>query len=81
MSTKNYLYSHFMDMDKYSQYLYYIDTFGLPEGEKCKSGARAITIQREQYGGTIHLFIDTGRSPDKVTSMSLLTNYNHNANC
>jgi hypothetical protein len=32
MST-NYLYSHFMDMDKYSQYLYYIDTFGLLEGE------------------------------------------------
>jgi hypothetical protein len=42
--------------------------------------ARAITMQREQYGGTVHLFIDTGRSPDKITSMSLLTNYNHNEN-
>jgi hypothetical protein len=24
---------------------------------------RVITIQREQYDATIHLFIDTGRSP------------------
>jgi hypothetical protein len=41
-------------------------------------GPRVITIQREQYMGTIHLFIGTGRSPDKITSMSLITNYNHN---
>jgi hypothetical protein len=27
------------------------------------------TIQREQCGGTVHLFIDTGRSPGKITSM------------
>jgi hypothetical protein len=47
---------------------------------KCKSDARVITIRREQYGGTVHLFIGAGRSPDKITSMSLLTNYNHNAN-
>jgi hypothetical protein len=32
----NYLYSHFIDMDKYSQYLYYIDTFGLLEGENAR---------------------------------------------
>jgi hypothetical protein len=38
---------------------------------------RAITVSREQYG---HLFIDTGRSPDEITFMSLITNYNHNAN-
>jgi hypothetical protein len=29
----NYLYSCVINMDKYSQYLYYIDTFGLAEGE------------------------------------------------
>jgi hypothetical protein len=29
--------------------------------------ARAITIQREQYVGTVHLFIGTGRSPGKNT--------------
>jgi hypothetical protein len=34
-----------------------------------------ITIQPEQYGGIVHLFIGTGRSPDKITSMSLTTNY------
>jgi hypothetical protein len=34
-----------------------------------------ITSQREQYGVTVHLFIGTGHSPDKITSMSLTTNY------
>jgi hypothetical protein len=34
-----------------------------------------ITIQREQNGGTVHLFIGTGHSPNKITSMSLITNY------
>jgi hypothetical protein len=42
--------------------------------------AGAITIQREQYRGTVHLFIGTGRSPDEITSMSLITNYDHNTN-
>jgi hypothetical protein len=28
-----------------------------------------ITIQCEQYGGTVHLFIGTGRSPTKITFM------------
>jgi hypothetical protein len=45
-----------------------------------RSDARVITIQRKQYEGTVHLFIGTGRKPDKITSMSLLTNYNHNVN-
>src|SRR5688572_18049623 len=27
--------------------------------------------QREQYGSTVHLFIDAGRSPRKITSMSI----------
>jgi hypothetical protein len=29
------------------------------------------TSQREQYGGTVHLFIGTGHSPCKITSMPL----------
>jgi hypothetical protein len=37
-----------------------------------------ITSQREQYGDTVHLFIGTGRSPDKITFVSLITNYDHN---
>jgi hypothetical protein len=42
-------------------------TFGLLEG----IDARAITIQHEQYGGTVHLFIGMGRSPSKNTFMTL----------
>jgi hypothetical protein len=38
----------------------------------------AITMQRGQYGGTVHLFIGMGRSPNEITSMSLITNYDHN---
>jgi hypothetical protein len=40
---------------------------------------REITIQREQYGVTVHLFIGTGRSPDKITSMPLTFTLNYNA--
>jgi hypothetical protein len=38
------------------------------------------TSQREQYGGTVHLFIGTGRNPVKITFISLITNYNHDIN-
>jgi hypothetical protein len=38
-----------------------------------------ITIQREQYGVTVHLFIGAGRSPDKITFMSLTFTANHKA--
>jgi hypothetical protein len=37
-------------------------------------------MQREQYGVTVHLFIGTGRSPDKITSMPLTFSFNHKAN-
>jgi hypothetical protein len=50
----NYLHSHFMNMNKYSQYLYYIDTFGLPKGEN-------VRVTREQLqcsvNSTVLLFI------------------------
>jgi hypothetical protein len=36
-----------------------------------------ITSQREQYGGTVHLFIVTGRSPGKITFVSLITNHGY----
>jgi hypothetical protein len=39
--------------------LNYICTFGLTEGKKYKRDARASTSQREQYRGTVHLFIGT----------------------
>ena len=54
----------------------YIITFGLIEGVD----ARAITIQREQYGGIVYLFIGTGRSPSKNTFMTLTYTHNRNMN-
>jgi hypothetical protein len=39
---------------------------------------RVNTIHREQYGATVHLFIGTGRSPSKITFMTLSTVYNYN---
>jgi hypothetical protein len=56
--------------------MYYIDTFSLLEG----ADMRVITIQREQYRTTVHLFIDTGRSPGKITFLSLTFTYNHDIN-
>jgi hypothetical protein len=41
---------------------------------------RVNTIQREQYSGTVHLFIGTRRSPGKSTFMSLTSIYSHNMN-
>jgi hypothetical protein len=34
--------------------------------------------QHEKYGVTVHLFIGTGHSPGKITSMSLTVIYYHN---
>jgi hypothetical protein len=42
--------------------LNYKGTFGLIEGKRYKRDAKASTSQREQYTGTVHLFIGTGRS-------------------
>jgi hypothetical protein len=56
--------------------MYYIDTFGLLEGVDM----RVITIQRERYDATVHLFIGTRRSPVKSTFMPLTFTYDHNIN-
>jgi hypothetical protein len=37
--------------------------------------------KREQYGGTVHLFIGTGRSLCEFTFMSSTNGYNHNKGC
>jgi hypothetical protein len=39
-----------------------------------------VTNQREQYESIVHLFIGMGRSPDKITFVSLIINYNYNTN-
>jgi hypothetical protein len=38
------------------------------------------TSQREQYGGTVHPFIGTGRSLCGFTFVSFTTGYNHDIN-
>jgi hypothetical protein len=57
--------------DKHNQNLYYIDTFDLFKGD----GARAITIQREQYEGTIHLFIGNRKGSCAITFMPSTITY------
>jgi hypothetical protein len=47
---------------------------------KSRSDAGMISGPREQYVNTVHLFIGTGHSPDKITFMSLVTNHNHDTN-
>ena len=46
-------------------------TFGLKEGNGTSVTQKQMPSQREQYGSTVHLFIDAGRSPRKITSMSI----------
>jgi hypothetical protein len=47
---------------------------------KSESDARVITIQCEQYGVTVHLFIGTGHSPNKITFVSLTFTVDRKAN-
>jgi hypothetical protein len=49
----------------------------LDRKQRHKSDARASTSQHEQFGGTVHLFIGTGRSLCGFTFMSFITGYNH----
>jgi hypothetical protein len=52
--------------------LNYICTFGLTEGKSPSVMHKMNTSQREQYGGTVHLFIGTGRSLCKFTFMPFI---------
>jgi hypothetical protein len=65
-----------MNMNSIELHLY----LRLDRRQKSKCDAQMNTSQREQYGGTVHLFIGTGRSLVKITFMSLMTNYNHDTN-
>jgi hypothetical protein len=47
----------------------YKGTSDLKEGESTSVTQKQMPSQREQYGGTVHLFIGTGRSPCKITPM------------
>jgi hypothetical protein len=52
----------------------------LDRKEKSKHDARVNTSQREQYGGTVHLFIGTGHNLVKTTFVSSITSFNHDTN-
>jgi hypothetical protein len=74
-----YLLLSLLNMNKHWQYSCYNCTFGLSKGGRARM-TRAITIHREQYGVTVHLFISTGCSPDESTFISLVTASNPNMN-
>ena len=44
-------------------------TFDLKEGKSTSAMQKQMPCQREQYGGTVHLFIGTGYNPYKITFM------------
>jgi hypothetical protein len=44
-------------------------TFGLEGDESTNVTQKQMSSQREQYGGTVHLFIGTGYNPYKITYM------------
>jgi hypothetical protein len=44
----------------------------LDRKQRHKRDARVSTSQREQYGGTVHLFIGTGRSLCEITFMHFI---------
>ena len=52
----------------------------LDRRQKSKSDARANTSQREQYGGTVHLFIGMGHSLVEITFMPSTSDYKHDTN-
>jgi hypothetical protein len=52
----------------------------LDRRRKNKYDARASTNQREQYGGTVHLFIGTGCSLCEIIFIPFTIDYNHDIN-
>jgi hypothetical protein len=65
-----------MNKNNIELYLY----LRLDRRQKSKRDARANTSQREQYSGTVHIFIGTGRCAIKITFMSSATSYNYDTN-
>src|SRR5688572_24614030 len=61
-----------MNMNNIELHLY----LRLDRRQKSKRDAQASTSQREQYGGTVHLFIGTGRSLCKITFMPFMFTIN-----
>jgi hypothetical protein len=78
----DYLYSLFINMNKYQWYVYYICTFGLTEGRKVGMAPERLQFSVcPQYPFTVHLFIGTWRNLDEITFMSLTFTVDHKASC
>jgi hypothetical protein len=61
-----FLHYYHKEIEKTSNYKC---TFGLEGNESTSVMQKQVPSQREQYGGTVHLFIGTGHNPYKITSM------------
>jgi hypothetical protein len=55
-------------------------TFGLKEGKGTSVTQKQMPSPHEQYRGTVHLFIGTGRSLWGITFTLFTKVYNHNTN-
>jgi hypothetical protein len=64
-------HSYFIIMENIEMILNYKCTFGLKEGKSTSVTQKQMSSQREQYRSIVHLSIDTGRSPCKITPMPL----------
>jgi hypothetical protein len=62
------IHSYYITMKKVEIMLNYKNTFGLQEGKSTRVTHEQNTGLREQYRGTVHLFIGTRHSPCKITS-------------
>jgi hypothetical protein len=65
------LYLFYIIMNEHEQYELHL-YLRHDRRQKFERDAQASTSQREQYGGTVHLFIDTGRSLCKITFMPFM---------
>jgi hypothetical protein len=74
------IYLNYIIMNEREQYIELHLYLWLNRRQKSKRDTRANTSQREQYWGTVHLFIGTGHSPVRITFMSLMTRYNNDTN-
>jgi hypothetical protein len=74
-------YSHYyyIIMNKHQRYLSYICTFGLTEGIKPGVTCEGLQVSVNSTG-VLFIYIGTGRNPDKITFVFLITNHNHSTN-
>jgi hypothetical protein len=63
------IHSYYIIMEKQEQYWITKVPSACQKAKRYKRDAKADTSQREQYGGTVHLFIGTGHSLWEIAVM------------